>query len=493
MDSLLFLCTRHIVAQRPLPALPDDLYPILFQAAFLDGRPLVLRDLVATWPFLELNFQRLVGHKVLFRAPNCNLCIEAVILAVVAQVQRELEVPRHQSSGSWLRVLDMTGVPDHLDGRSDWSSTKALARACVAVSRHQQELQRRRSKRHKGYSAATTAEAALRPPGVDVHADLVVDKNAYGILCEALQPGAASPLRLKCREFQPKYISAFEIVTLLECLDPSCLRRVDLHFICLRLVELLVILPHLSRFPELRSLNLQYSNLDMQHPTPESAIRIRCVARQLGMLSGLRDLNLRTTGLSGNLRQILCNLQAPLESLDLGHCSLLPTDLAFLSQSFHPAALKRLDLSGQDISQGLLEPLRLLLEETSASLLYLDLMECCMSDSHLAVLLPTLLRCSRLRVLGLFRNPLSTAALKDLLQKTLKLPDLHLVVYPIPLDCHTREPSEFDCYLFDESADEELLSAAEVEFSQLLANSRRTNLVWTDDPQGLEALDYFSL
>ncbi|NXQ45181.1 LRC14 protein, partial [Catharus fuscescens] len=55
-----------------------------------------------------------------------------------------------------------------------------------------------------------------------------------------------------------------------------------------------------------------------------------------------------------------------------------------------------------------------------------------MDDSNLEVLLPTLLRCSRLRFLGLYGNSLSTAALKDLLQKTLELVDLHVVVYPVP-------------------------------------------------------------
>ncbi|NXK70626.1 LRC14 protein, partial [Sylvietta virens] len=55
-----------------------------------------------------------------------------------------------------------------------------------------------------------------------------------------------------------------------------------------------------------------------------------------------------------------------------------------------------------------------------------------MADFHLAALLPTLRRCSRLRFLGLYDNSLSTAVLKDLLQKTVELPDLRLVVYPIP-------------------------------------------------------------
>uniref|UniRef100_A0A8C3U0Z2 Leucine-rich repeat-containing protein 14 n=1 Tax=Catharus ustulatus TaxID=91951 RepID=A0A8C3U0Z2_CATUS len=153
------------------------------------------------------------------------------------------------------------------------------------------------------------------------------------------------------------------------------------------------------------------------------------------------------------------NLQTPLESLELPFCSLIPDDLAFLSQSFHAPALKRLKLSSYDISQGLLEPLRLLLEKASASLLHLDLSYCYIADSHLAVLLPTLLRCSRLRFLGLNSNPLSRAAIKDLLQKTLELPNLHLVVYPYPLDCYTGDPSAFEWHL-GEFVDAEILRRA---------------------------------
>ncbi|KAF4804614.1 leucine-rich repeat-containing protein 14-like protein [Turdus rufiventris] len=99
-----------------------------------------------------------------------------------------------------------------------------------------------------------------------------------------------------------------------------------------------------------------------------------------------------------------------------------------------------MDLSGLNVSRSLLEPLQLLLEKASASLLYLDLSYCHIADSHLNALLPTLLRCSRLHFLGLYHNPLFKAAIQDLLQKTLELPDLHLVVYPYPLDCHMQDP-----------------------------------------------------
>ncbi|NXC92366.1 LRC14 protein, partial [Cercotrichas coryphoeus] len=57
--------------------------------------------------------------------------------------------------------------------------------------------------------------------------------------------------------------------------------------------------------PELCSLNLPGNTLDVQHPMPESITGIRRVAMQLGMLPGLRELNLGSTRISGNLCQIL--------------------------------------------------------------------------------------------------------------------------------------------------------------------------------------------
>ncbi|XP_056371572.1 leucine-rich repeat-containing protein 14-like, partial [Oenanthe melanoleuca] len=444
MDSLVSLCTHRIVNNRPLPALPPHLYHVVFQVAFLDGKPLVLQDLVATWPFPELHFQQLLGNLELPGNHPYEDCIKAVIQAVVGQLRQELEEPGRQSSRCRLRVLDMTGVPDDPDESWFCSSSKALATACVELSKHQQEFQRHRPKRHKGCSGASTAMAALQPPGVDVLIDLHVSEKCYEILYDALQTRAAGPLRLTFREFHSKNISASKIVTLLESLDPSCLRRVGLSCIYFGFPDVLMILPHLSRFPELRSLKLQDIGRCRLHLTLESANGIRDMGRQLGMLSSLQELNLTGTQLSGNLSQILCDLQTPLESLELSFCYLVPADLVFLSQSIHPPALKSLDLSGNNISQGLLEPLRLLLEKTSVSLLHLDLTDCHVADSHLAALLPTLLRCSRLRFLGLYDNPLSKAAIKDLLQKTLELLHLHLVMYPIPLDCHTDDLSEFD-------------------------------------------------
>lgn len=50
--------------------------------------------------------------------------------------------------------------------------------------------------------------------------------------------------------------------------------------------------------------------------------------------------------------------RAPLESLELAFCALLPEDLRFLASSSHAVHLKKLDLSGNDLSGSQLSPSR---------------------------------------------------------------------------------------------------------------------------------------
>ncbi|XP_075351521.1 leucine-rich repeat-containing protein 14 [Mycteria americana] len=512
MHSLVFLCARRLVSHRPgarraLALLPAELYPVLFQAAFLDGRTLALRDLVGTWPFPVLSFRRLLGHRGRHRGRHpfleekpSKLCVQAVILAVVAHLRRALEEScRGTSEGRCrLRVLDMTGLQDDdadrgPEGMSLWSGTVALAKACIEVSKHQNECLKRGSKRRKGPSGAS---AAPQPVGVEVRADLFVNGTSYGVLRDALQTGVAGPLRLKCRDFHAEELSIAGTVSLLESLEPAGVRRVDLRFNNLGLAGLCAVLPHLARFPDLLSLKLPYSNVDVRRLAAGTDAGLRRLAAQLGKLPCLKELNLGSSRLSGKLRQLLGDLQAPLESLELAFCYLLPGDLAFLSQSCHAPALRKLDLSGHDFSENLLQPFRHLLEETSASLLHLDLMECRLTDARLEALLPALCRCSRLRCLGLFGNPLSTPGLKTLLRKTVVLPDLRLVVYPYPVDCYSREPPRppsASGWLFEDTVDEERFAAVSAELCRMLVSSGRADAVWTASLCRHGALDYFTL
>ncbi|XP_053916309.1 leucine-rich repeat-containing protein 14 isoform X2 [Cuculus canorus] len=392
-----------------------------------------------------------------------------------------------------LRVMDLTDLQDDdaergPEGMSLWSGTVALAKACLEVSKYQSEFLKRSSKRRKGPSGTS---AAPQPLGVEIRADLFVNGTSFGILRDALQ--TAGPLRLKCRDFHAEELSVAGTVSLLESLEPAGVRRVELRFNNLGLSGLCAVFPHLARFPDLLSLKLPYSNVDVRRLMSGMDPGFRSLAAQLGILPNLKELNLGSSWLSGQLRQLLGDLRTPLESLELPFCSLLPGDFAFLSQSLHAAALRKLDLSGHNFSDHLLQPLQHLLEETSPSLLHLDLMECRLTDTRLEVLLPSLCRCSHLRCLGLFGNFFSTPGLWTLVRKTAVLLDLRLVVYPYPTDCYVPELPRAVGLLAEDALDEERFAAVSAELSRMLVSSGRADAVWTTSLCRHSALDCFSL
>lgn len=101
MRSLVFLCAQKVVShyatlQDALAFIPKELYPVLFKAAFLDKRTPSLQQLVQTWPFPVLSFQKLLRkcqhceYPLIREKPN-KLCIQAVILGVVTYLIKMLE------------------------------------------------------------------------------------------------------------------------------------------------------------------------------------------------------------------------------------------------------------------------------------------------------------------------------------------------------------------------------------------------------------------
>ncbi|KAG8134055.1 hypothetical protein E2320_011794 [Naja naja] len=448
MYSLVFLCAQKVVShyttlQDALGFLPKELYPVLFKAAFMDKRTPSLQQLVQTWPFPVLSFQKLLRkcqhcERALIREKPNKLCIQAIILGV-----------------------DEGHGPESM---SLWSRTVTLAKACLDVSKQQSKCLKRSSKRRKGPYSSSVALPAPQPVSVDVWVDLFVNSTSYVVLKDALQINSGNALRLRCRDFRAEELSIASTVGLLEFLDPAGVRQVDLRFNNLGLSGLRVVLPHLTKFTNLASLKLPYSNIDVRRLT-------------VGMEGSLQDL------------------RSPLESLELAFCYLLPNDFAYLSQSLHTSALKKLDLSGNNLSDSLLQPLQGLLTEAASSLLHLDIMECRLMDSHLNLLLPALCRCTRLRYLGVFGNPISAKGVKNLLHKTVGLLDLRLVIYPYPVDCYGDDlpwpPTSSN--LLNGSVDEEKFSRVSNELQQMLLSANRGDAIWTTNLCRHNSLDYFSL
>ncbi|XP_029448076.1 leucine-rich repeat-containing protein 14 [Rhinatrema bivittatum] len=510
MRSLVFLCAQKVVSDhasicRALEFIPKELYPVLFKASFVDRKTLVLQDLVQRWPFPILSIQKLLQSckhcdRLLIKEKPSKLCVQAVILGVLAYLNQAMEGEERTQQ---LRVLNMMGLQDDSleqdpETMSLWSQTVTLSKACVDMSQRYSEGANPLLKRRKGACSPSAATSSLGSRAcVEVHMDLFVNSTSSAILREALQVSSSScsPLRLRCRDFRAEELSIRSTLGLLELLSPASIRQVDLRFNNLGLPGLNVLLPYMAKFTSLLSLKLPYNNVDVRRLSVEMEAGLQNFAVQLGRLANLRELNLGSSRLSGRLRQLLGGLQKPLESLELAFCYLLPSDLTYLSRSLHAASLKKLDLSGNSLCEPLLQPFQLLLSEASGSLLHLDVMECKLMDSHLGAVLPALCRCTHLRYLGIFCNPISTRGLKRLLQSTLPLPDLRLVIYPYPMDCYSESllwPASSSSFL-DSSFDQEKLSQVNAELQQMLAHSQRTDVVWSTDMYRYKTLEYLNL
>lgn len=159
-------------------------------------------------------------------------------------------------------------------------------------------------------------------------------------------------------------------------------------------------------------------------------------------------------------------------------------DFAYLLRSPHAPALKKLDVSGHNLSEDLLQPFLQLLATASGSLHHLDAMECRLEDAHLGALLPALRRCAHLGYLGFFGNPLTSSGVKALAEGTASLAGLRLVIYPRPVDFGGEE---------ELPEDEERSEGLQEEVQRVLRGAGRDEAVWTTSLSRHRALDYFAL
>ncbi|XP_069771075.1 leucine-rich repeat-containing protein 14-like [Narcine bancroftii] len=512
MHSLVFFCAQKVISdhastRKALDYIPREIYPVLFKAAFLDLRTLVLRDVVQRWPFRVLNFSTILkrckhcDRDIIREKPN-KQCLQAVIMGVKDYLITELRQNRTLSGRKHrsLRVVDLTGLQDDGDRQDadtigQWSRTVALAKACIEISRASRRDEFSSSKRRKGKSGTPLEGAYDGQLCVEIHANLFVTSNSYGTVKDALLLGKTSPLCLKCRDLRAEELSAKKTNSILELLDTVVLRKLELRYNNLGLFGLSTVFPYFPMFDNLISLKLPYSNIDVRHMTSEMEEFFQNMVSVFSQLPNVKELNLASSRLSGRIRELLSVLQKPLESLELPYCYLLPTDTTYLAGSHHAPFLRKLDLSGNNLSDVLLNPFCQLLQQASSSLVYLDIMECRVMDRQLTSFLPALRHCSQLQYLSCFCNPISSQGLKTLLHTAVQLPSLKIVVHPIPVDCYEEglpwPPSTYD--LIDYSIDQEKLSRVDAELNEIRLKAVRTDIVTTVELYNDFSLDMLQL
>lgn len=174
----------------------------------------------------------------------------------------------------------------------------------------------------------------------------------------------------------------------------------------------------------------------------------------------------------------------PLEILELPYLSLSPADLAYLSCSHHASSLKQLDLSENSLDGNTLPSIRRLFSQASGSLEHLSLSGCSLTDSLLALLLPSLGCCWALKSLALALNPLSMAGLGDLMRTAVRMPALRHILYPNPLEDYQPGLPDLpsSAQLLDWPLDEATdINVTSGRLRRVLADSGRSDIFLTCD------------
>lgn len=145
-----------------------------------------------------------------------------------------------------------------------------------------------------------------------------------------------------------------------------------------------------------------------------------------------------------------------------------------MSQSPQVTQLKLLNLSNNPIYWGDFEPLRNVLANLSGTLQHLELNHCLMNDFAVAVLLPALMTCTSLRVLGFANNPITMNMLVNVMNNLTPMKELKYVIYPIPVHC-------YDGWHFQASIDRQKLAIVQLQLKAMLELAQREDMNWITD------------
>ncbi|XP_007953638.1 melanoma antigen preferentially expressed in tumors [Orycteropus afer afer] len=465
---LLDLAAHRLLSSEPsapaaLQEFTVDLFPALLTAAFSMGHKEALKALVQAWPFPVLRLGSLIAQW-----PSQD-SLQAV-LDGLGDLSSHKACPRRSS----LRVLDLTLAFEQVQGREP---SEALSRfpfwfPCTVKAETPQDVARPRPVED------STEEPLGSWEPVELHVDLFLrgpfQSDAFLSTLLAKVEQSQGSLRVCCKKLHIEEMPSDSHGGTLQILELDSIQELEVFDWFQALAEHSLFASQLGRIRNLRSLKLAYYH--WAFPL-EGGLSSDHILSQLGQLHHLQRLHLSYSYLSGNLHQVLSCLQNPLHTLEICSCTLVESDVTFLAQSVHTTRLKKLDLSGNNLSYMVPGPLEALLRAVAGTLQHLNLTHCWLKDTHLHALLPTLCRCAHLSSLDLSDNPFSQAGLVDLLEHTATLVALKQVLYPVPVECCP--------YLHGLSrgpVDGRKLCQVQTELQALLQALRRPDMQWSSPP-----------
>ena len=219
--------------------------------------------------------------------------------------------------------------------------------------------------------------------------------------------------------------------------------------------------PQLEQFTNLTTLDLSCNciNVFQNDSACDSMVKL------MATLPNLVRLDLSNNRIKSKLRRILSDIQKPLEYLRIVGCSLMLSDLLYLSMSHHTQSLQELDISENNLGSGL-RHLTTLLHSIRQNIKILELEESDLNDSHFLQLSSSLKKLTGLMYLNISGNSLTWEGVEAVCQSVSSLEGLQWMNISFTPECYV---------LYDDEMEERLKSQFSEKIQRLLATRRCAN------------------
>ena len=187
----------------------------------------------------------------------------------------------------------------------------------------------------------------------------------------------------------------------------------------------------MARLYNLTSLDLSCNNI-MVSKDPATC---RLLSETLASLPRLSRLDLSNNRMEHKLRQLLKNIQRPLEYLRICACGVRESDLYYLATSRHATALQHLDISENWFGRKITAVL-VMLKAVAPTLNVLEMEDCDMEPSDMDALLAVcpMMTCVRFFNVA-YNDQLRSARVIEHAENIAQMPQLQAVQLSAPLDC----------------------------------------------------------
>ncbi|XP_004648018.2 PRAME family member 27-like [Octodon degus] len=417
------LMRNEVLAIEAVEYLPGELFPRVFMEAFIRGHTEVLKAMVLSWPFPSLP----LGALMSIREPETLEPKEDVVRVnkmMLQTVLDGLDVLLNQkvsSSRMKLQVLDMRII--HQNFWRVWAGNELEACSSKAM---------RRTRREKTGTRETNKILSVL---LDLWLSQEYQCPVASYLIKWVQE-RKDLVQLECKKLCITTMCFPLYIELLEMLNLDFVQELDLGY-CWSLFILSDFAPFLGQMQNLHKITLSGISEPAFIALEKKKLLITRITSQFLKFHCLKEIHMDCVSfLEGHLDQVLRCLVSPLETLSVTHWQFSHSDWNHLSCSEQIRQLKQLDLSCINLSDFSPEPLRILLDNVSATLTTLYLENCRITDAQVCAFLPSLSSCSQLTAFCFVRNFMSVDTMKNLLSHTARLSNLALELYSPPREVH---------------------------------------------------------